>query len=59
MISLGVRKSLNIFLIIEKIKSKIRKILFFKYYNKKREIIRECLALRKKYYYYIRGRRIY
>ena len=42
---LGVRKSLNIFLNIEKIKSKIREILFFKYYNKKREIIREsCIS---------------
>ncbi|TKJ24116.1 MAG: hypothetical protein CEE43_00095 [Promethearchaeota archaeon Loki_b32] len=38
---LRARKSLNISKIIEKIENKIRKILLFKYYNKKREIIRK------------------
>ena len=32
---LGVRKSLNIFLIIEKIKSKIRKILLNEFFDKR------------------------
>ncbi len=38
---LRARKSLNISKIIEKIENKTRKILLFKYYNKKREIIRK------------------